>query len=154
MTNLRQALIVSLLTLSFSAMAAKSFDLRGSWYRTEDYGFEAPIEFVLIKGQYRTTTQERFVDHWGRLLYTIAQNIRLTRVSDDKFEGTVDFLDSRGCSFKNLPVSAEVQNHYVIGVLMTVPRYKFATVSRAGQLLRTECRVLEYVEVPVQLNRY
>lgn len=138
------------------AFAAETFDLRGAWYRSEGYYTEKPIEFVLINEEYRTYTQEQFVNQWRQVLYTIDQTLKLTKSSETTFKGTVDFFDSRGCSFKALPVSGEVQNTNVIGILMTVPRYKFRTVTKAqtGEIIRTECRVLEYVEVPVSLYRY
>lgn len=133
--------------------ASETFDLRGAWYRTDGYYTERPVEFILLKDYYYTETTEVFYYPGRRGSYSIKQSIKLRK---DTLEGTVTFFDSRGCSFRNLPVLGEVQGPNAVGFLITVPRYKFRTVTKAstGEVLRNECRILEYVEVPVRLNRY
>lgn len=149
--------IILILSLLLStAIAAETFDLRGAWYRLGDHYWEKPVEFILVNGEYRTQSREKFFNRYGQLLYTIDQAVKLTEKAPGKFQGSVDFYDSRGCSFKALPVSGEAQDLNSVGFLMTVPRYKFRTVTKVttGEVIRTECVVLETVESPVTLYRY
>jgi hypothetical protein len=153
------AVLFALLAVYDLALAG-SVDLRGSWIRSNAQEGEKPIQFIQIANTYRAQSQERFVFDNGRLSHTIDQSVKILITEGPTLNGTVDFYDSRGCSFKNLAVVVEVQNEQTINVLMTVPRYKFRTVSRdpvnrweRPTVIRTECRVLEYVEVAVQLYR-
>lgn len=161
---------------------ALASDLSGLWGRTNRGHDEKPLNFILVDGAYRYTSQERFVFENGELSHTIDQSVKMTKSDSSALTGTVDFYDSRGCSFKNLAVKAEFQNEDLINILMTVPRYKHVTISAGphgrrrypvycwdyyGQRytcgydwrtlpprsVTTECRLLEYVEVPVQLER-
>lgn len=150
------ALLLSLLTIYDLALAG-TFDLGGSWLRSQAGPDEKPIQFISVGTQFRSHSSERFVFENGRLSHTIDQSVKINKTD---LTGTVSFYDSRGCSFKDLDVIVEVQGQDVVNVLMTVPRYKFVTISRTPQnrwerptVIRTECRVLEYVEVPVQLYR-
>jgi len=154
------AILFALLTVYDLALAAESFDLRGSWMRTNAQEDEKAIQFIQIGETYRAHSQERFVFENGRLSHTIDQSVKIQRAEGTELHGKVDFYDSRGCSFKGLDVLIDIQNERTINVLMTVPRYKFVTYSRAPEnrwerptVFRTECRVLEYVEVAVQLYR-
>jgi hypothetical protein len=154
------AVLFTLFTVYNVAFAADGVDLRGSWLRTNAQEGERPVQFIQVGGMFRSYTQERFVFENGRLSHTIDQSVKIKRSEGPELHGTVDFYDSRGCSFKDLEVVVDVQSSNIINVLMTVPRYKFVTISRTPEnrwerptVLRTECRVLEYVEVPVQLYR-
>jgi len=154
------AVLFALLTVYDIALAAESFDLRGSWMRTNAQEDEKAIQFIQIKDTFRTQSQERFVFENGRLSHTIDQSVKIQISEGNELHGTVDFYDSRGCSFKNLDVLVDIQNNQTINVLMTVPRYKFLTYTRTPEnrwerptVIRTECRVLEYVEVAVKLYR-
>jgi hypothetical protein len=154
------AVFFALLTVYNLAFAGESFDLRGSWIRTNAQEGEKPIQFILVADAYRSYSQERFVFENGRLSHTIDQSVKIQKSEGAELNGTVDFYDSRGCTFKNLKVIVDIQNEQTINVLMTVPRYKFVTYSRTPEnrwerptVIRTECRILEYVEVPVQLYR-
>ena len=154
------AVLFALLTVYDLALAAESFDLRGSWMRSNAQEGEKAIQFIKIGETYRATSQERFVFENGRLSHTIDQSVKIIKLEGSELHGTVDFYDSRGCSFKNLEVLVEFQNEQTVNVLMTVPRYKFLTYTRTPEnrwdrptVLRTECKVLEYVEVAVQLYR-
>ena len=153
------------LFISLSSFAETSFDLSGMWLRSGATSDERPLQFILINKQYHYHGTERFIFEDGRPSHTIEQNVKLSRVSEDVLEGSVDFFDSRGCSFKGLPVKAQFMNENTVNVLMTVPRYKHVTVTRSRDGDRyyphrrviisshTECRLLEHVEVPVQLLR-
>lgn len=153
------AILFALLAVYDLALAA-SFDLRGSWIRSNAQEGERPIQFIKIADTYRSHSQERFVFENGRLSHTIDQSVKIQNSEGTELKGTVDFYDSRGCSFKNLNVLIDIQNDQTINVLMTVPRYKFLTYTRTPAnrwerptVIRTECKVLEYVEVAVQLYR-
>lgn len=157
-------------------------DLSGLWNRTNRGHGEKPINFIFIDGAYRSNSQERFIFENGRLSHTIDQSVKLVTKDEFTLEGTVDFYDSRGCSFKNLSVKAEFQNEDLVNILMTVPRYQYKTITtrpsgqvrvpvychdyyqrryvcgyrwenRAPTSVRHECQLLDYVEVPVQLER-
>lgn len=154
------AVLFALLTVYDLALASESFDLRGSWMRTNAQEGERAIQFIAIGDTYRAQSQERFVFENGRLSHTIDQSVKIKKAEGSELHGTVDFFDSRGCSFKDLAVIVDIQNDRTINVLMTVPRYKFVTYSQTPvnrwerpTVLRTECRVLEYVESVVQLYR-
>lgn len=153
------ALLFTFITV-YDLALAESFDLRGSWMRTNAQEGEKPIQFIQVGEIVRSYSQERFVFPDGRLSYTIDQSVKIQVAEGHVLQGTVDFYDSRGCSFKDLAVVVDIQSYNTINVLMTVPRYKFVTISQAPAnrwerptVLRTECRVLEYVDVPVQLYR-
>lgn len=166
--------------LTSSAFAHTTFDLAGKWQKTTGTGHEAPVHFIKINGQYHYHGKENYVFQDGRLSHTIDQDVKIHSLNGDMFEGTVSFFDSRGCSYKNLKVTGEFQNESVVNILMTVPRYQVVTVTTrrntparprycrvpypgrgyyvCGHIpevvsRRTECRLLEYVEVPVQLER-
>lgn len=155
-------------------------ELSGTWRKTD--GSESkPVQFIKVNGQYYFHGQERFVYPDGQLSHTIDQSLKITAFDEVSFKGTVDFFDSRGCVYKNLPVVGEFQNEDLINVLMTVPRYKVVTITtsrndpyerprycplpypRHGYYVcgvqqevisrRTECQLLENIEVPVQLER-
>ncbi len=180
-TTVMKTIIFTSLLLVISNIAAAS-DLSGRWNRSNRDHHEKPINFIFIDGAYRSNSQERFVFENGRLSHTIDQSVKLIAKDDYTLEGTVDFYDSRGCSFKNLSVKAEFQNEDLVNILMTVPRYKYRTITtrpsghvrvpvycrdyynhryvcgyrsapRAPVSVRHECQLLEYVEVPVQLER-
>lgn len=153
------ALLLTFITV-YDVALAESFDLRGYWMRTNAGEGEKPVQFIKVGNTFRSFTQERHVFENGRLSHTIDQSVKIQEAEGTTLEGTVDFYDSRGCSFKALSVIVDLQGENTINVLMTVPRYKFVTISRTPTnrwerptVLRTECRVLEYVEVPVQLYR-
>ena len=177
---MKTIIFTTLLLLSHLCLAS---DLSGRWMRAQAPAGEKPINFILVDHFYRFTGQERFVFENGELSHTIDQSVKIAYKSDDSLEGTVDFFDSRGCSFKNLSVKAQLQNPDTLNVLMTVPRYKIVTISAGSsreerhpvycwdhyyqrryvcghewrpskpRSVTHECRLLEYVEVPVQLLR-
>lgn len=138
------AVFFALLTVYNLAQAGESFDLRGSWMRTNAQEGERAIQFIAIGETFRAQTQERFVYQNGRLSHTIDQSVKIFKSQGNELHGVVDFYDSRGCTFKGLDVLVDIQNYYVVNVLMTVPRY---------QVIRGQCNVLEYVESAVQLYR-
>lgn len=177
--SMKTIIITCLVFLSPLALAA---DLSGLWEKTFSERVERPVHFILVDGFYRTSSQERFVFESGELSHTINQHVKITPAESELLSGTVDFYDSRGCSFTKLPVKVEFQNEDLVNILMTVPRYKYVTISSgpAGRRrypvyctdyygrsyicsyewrrlpprsVRSECQVLEYVEVPVQLER-
>lgn len=179
-TDMKTIIFTSLL-LVISQFASAS-DLSGHWNRSNRSHGEKPVHFIFVDGFFRSTSQERFVFENGRLSHTIDQSVKLKVKEDQTIEGTVDFYDSRGCSFKNLAVKGEFQNEDLLNILMTVPRYKFRTITTrpSGQVrvpvycrdyynrrylcgyrwqnrpatsVRHDCQVLDYVEVPVQLER-
>ena len=130
-------------------------DLSGRWRNSQD---GTVVNFIKINGSYKQHSSARYNYPGGRLAYTIDQAISIP-VSDDSWqEGEVAFFDSRGCSFKNLPVTVEFQSSRKVNFLLTVPRYKFQTITTGERFrprsVRHTCRVLEYVEVPVELIRY
>ena len=179
-TGMKTIIFTSLLlVLSNLASAA---ELSGHWNRSNRGHGEKPVHFIYVDGFYRSTSQERFIFENGRLSHTIDQSVKVTVKEDLTLEGTVDFYDSRGCSFKNLTVKGEFQNDDLVNILMTVPRYQYRTITtrpsgqvrvpvycsdyynrryvcgyrwenRAPTSVRHECQLLDYVEVPVQLER-
>lgn len=139
--------------LSTSAFA---HDLSGRWVNTDD---GTVVNFLRIGNEYRQSNTSQYRDQWGRLDYTIQQMMTLPVSSDNTVEGKVSFYDSRGCSFKDLKVVVESRSETSLNVLVTVPRYKFQTITEqrdrySRPTVRFNCRVLEYVEVPVELSRY
>lgn len=145
-----KSLAVAFLFIS-SASAA---DLAGRWMNTTDGSL---IRFLRVDGSIRQQSSQRFTYPGERTAYSIDQSVIFPDTGSDRLEGSVDFRDSRGCTFKALPVIAEFQSDDTVNVLMTVPRYKFQTItSRENGRPRVShaCRVLEYVEVPVELIRY
>lgn len=145
------ALFITLFTV-YDLAFAQSYDLSGTWMRAGGTSDEKLIQFVPVKGKYHYYGQERFVFPYGRLSHTIDQAVSFPMTGGDTLDGTVDFYDSRGCSFKGLPVVAEFQGPNVVNLLMTVPRYQYVRITQ-GSNVRYECRLLENVEVPVQLFR-
>jgi hypothetical protein len=171
--------ILSFLFVSF-AFAGVNSELNG-WWRNTDRSDEKPVQFIKVNGQYYFHGQERFVFPDGQLSHTIDQSLKISSFDEVSFKGTVDFFDSRGCSYKDLAVTGEFQNEDVINVLMTVPRYKVVTITVSRndpyerprfcpvpypgrgtyvcgvqQVVisrRTECQLLETIEIPVQLER-
>ncbi len=137
---------------SFSAFAG---DLSGRWRNSED---GTVVNFIRINGSYKQYSSAKYTYPNGRLAYTIDQSISIPVIDDSKLEGSVDFLDSRGCSFKELPVLVEFQDKKRVNFLLTVPRYKFQTITTGDRYnprsVRNACRVLEYVEVPIELIRF
>lgn len=144
------ALLTSFFTI-YNAFA-NTYDLSGIWLRAGGTTDEKPVHFVPVNGNYHYYGQERFVYPYGRLSHTIDQAVTLPMSGGDTLTGTVDFYDSRGCSFKALPVIAEFQGPDVVNLLMTVPRYQYVRIT-TGSNDRYECRLLEKVQVPVQLFR-
>ncbi len=145
------ALFITFFTVYNFALAT-SYDLSGTWMRAGGTSYERPINFVPVRGQYRYYGKERFVLPFGGLSHTIDQAVSLPMTGKEILNGTVNFYDSRGCSFKNYSVLAEFHGPNVVNLLMTVPRYQYTRITR-GQNVRYECRLLEKVEVPVQLFR-
>lgn len=156
---------------------AQAFELVGFWKNLESPG-EKPLQFIKISNAYHFHSQERFVFPDGAVSHTIDQSVKLVQASETTLTGSVDFYDSRGCSFKNFPVTVEFQNADVASVLMTVPRYQYVTTTvyrpdsyerprycryPGGIYIcgsepvvisrRSECRLLETVEIPVTLER-
>lgn len=145
------ALLITFFTVYDLAIAG-TYDLSGSWMKAGGTSDERPVHFVPVNGKYHYYGQERFVFPYGRLSHTIDQSVNLPMTGGETLTGTVDFYDSRGCSFKALPVIAEFQGPNVVNLLMTVPRYQYVRIT-TGRNVRHECRLLEKVEVPVQLYR-
>lgn len=135
--------MMNLIILLFSAtlFANSFFDLSGKWFSSrQDNG--NMIEFIKVRDSYHFHSQEKFVDREGRRLYTIDQSVKIEAGSGPVLTGTVDFYDSRGCTFKGLSVVVEFQHLNVANILMTVPRYR-----------HIGCEVVEYIDIPVQLFR-
>jgi hypothetical protein len=173
------SLLFILLGLS-TATFAMNYSLKGKW-RLEGERFSKPLIFMEFDGVTHEYTQQKFVNPNGTLQYTIDQALKLVPSSDGGYEGTVDFYDSRGCSFTDLPVIVSFISKEAVNVLMTVPRYKVLKITTGhsssydGPLYcqgvnpypyryvcgrqsdlkstRTECELLETIEVPVRLNR-
>lgn len=169
-----------LIIASMLISSAFAQELSGNWIKTDDHSAK-PIQFIKVNGQYYFHGQERYVFPDGQLSHTIDQSLKITSFDEVSFKGTVDFFDSRGCTYKDLPVVGEFQNEDVINVLMTVPRYKVVTITTSRndpyerprfcplpypqrgyyvcgvqQVIlsrRTECQLLENIEIPVQLER-
>lgn len=145
------AVFITLFTV-YDLAFASGYDLSGTWMRAGGSSDERPVNFVPVSGKYRYYGQERFVFPYGRVSHTIDQAVSLPVTGEEILEGTVDFYDSRGCSFKGYSVVAEFQGPNVVNLLMTVPRYQYVRITQ-GSSVRHECRLLEKVEVPVQLFR-
>lgn len=171
-----KTLFVFISLFSFAAMAS---DLSGQWLNLRDPSAK-PISFIKIKDHYYFHSQERFVFPDGRLSHTIDQSVKIKVSNGNTLEGTVDFYDSRGCSFKDYSVVVEFQREDLANVLMSVPRYKFVTTTVTNQQYdrprycrdpyhpnrvyicgrepvvisrSSECRLMEKVEVPVELQK-
>ncbi len=173
-------LIPILLTLTSSAMA-QEFDLAGNWVSTTSQDL---LRFISMENNFHFSSQERFVFPNRTLSHTIDQHVVIPKSYARSIQGSVNFYDSRGCSFKNLPVKVYFETPEVVNVLMTVPRYVVQRIStgpvngyyrpvyctapgRYGRTphqyicgseyvrpnVRVECRLLEHVELPVQLVR-
>jgi hypothetical protein len=160
MIGLTFSFLFAFLTPYAFACAAESFDLQGFWIRSNARQFERPIQFIRIGTTFRAQTQERFYFENGRLSHTIDQLVKIQMSEGLELHGTVDFFDSRGCSFKNNNLLVDIQNNQTINVLMTVPRYIYQKFTNSPNnnwerptLIRTDCRILEFVEVAAQLYR-
>ena len=145
------ALLITFFTV-YNLAFASTYDLSGTWLRAGGNSDDRPINFVRVGGKYRYHGQERYFFPYGRLSHTIDQSVSLNFTGEDTLSGTVDFYDSRGCSFKAYVVLAEFQGPNVVNLLMTVPRYQYVRITQ-GANVRYECRLLETVEVPVQIYR-
>lgn len=135
---------------------ALAADLTGRWRNTGD---GTVVNFLRVGGQIHQYNSSNYTDQWGRLQYKIDQRLTLPATGEERLSGVASFYDSRGCSFKDLPVTLEFQSDVTINVLMTVPRYKFQTLTErrdrySPPTVRTRCRILEYVEVPVELVKW
>ncbi|WP_408096264.1 hypothetical protein ACJVC5_14590 [Peredibacter sp. HCB2-198] len=150
MKNILFTLVVGF--ISFSALA-EDFDLRGLWMRTIAEPEERPLTFIQVNGVYYTRSQERFVYPNGTLSHTIDQSVKLTVTPEGEVNGTVDFFDSRGCSYRNLPVTGEFQSADLIGFLMTVPRYRIVTIT-AGNHSRYQHPIYCDAHIPYYPYRY
>lgn len=176
--------ILSVLTLSLSASAQS---LEGQWAILGNEAPEALVRFISVDGNYFAHTKETVVFPNGNLSHTIDQSVKLS-VKDGKIEGTVDFFDSRGCSYRDYKVSGEFRSQDEASLVMTIPRYKLVTITtgptghyyydrpiycwgrshyypyrsyryicgydQAIRSTRTECRLVDTVQVPVALGRY
>lgn len=155
-SSVRDAEMKSVIALLLVSTSAFAYDLSGRWVNTED---GTVVYFLKIGNEFRQRNSSSYNDQWGRLDYTIDQQITLPVTTAGRVEGKVSFFDSRGCSFRDLPVVFEFQNETSVNALVTVPRYKFRTITESRDrysrpAVRHSCRVLEYVEVPVELSRY
>lgn len=173
-------ILLLLLTLTSSALA-QDFNLSGDWISTNSHH---SLKFILVGNTYHLSSQERFVYPNRSLSHTIDQHLKVPRLHTRSIKGSVDFYDSRGCSFKDLPVKIYFESPDVVNVLMTVPRYVVQKITtgpvdgyyrpryctapgRYGRpsyqyicsseyvrpSVRVECRLLEHIEIPVQLER-
>lgn len=118
-------LIVVLLTLASSALA-QEFNLSGGWISTHT---QELVRFIPLENNYHFSSQEKFVFPNGTLSHTIDQHVVLPKISNRSIQGSVDFYDSRGCSFRNLPVQIYFETPEVVNVLMSVPRYVVQRIS-------------------------
>lgn len=167
-------LILLLSLISFSTFAQT---YEGDWV-THD-GHE--VYFTKVDSTYYSHTEEKFVFPNGNLSHTINQSVKFTVNPEGKIEGSVDFYDSRGCSFRDYKVSGELHSENEMSILMAVPRYQFRRITvgypgryydrpvfcwspyghyryicgyeRMPQSSHTECHLLEKVDVPVTLKR-
>lgn len=175
-------LLILLLTFPLTSWAL-DYDLSGVWISSSSSP-DHPVEFIPVDGVFHYYSQETYVFPNREVSHTIDQSLKVISDNSPIIEGSVDFYDSRGCSFKDLPVKGEFAGKDVVNFLVTVPRYKTVRITtgptsgyyrpiyctapgRYGRRpyqyicdheyvrpnVRTECRLLEYVEVPVQLKR-
>jgi len=172
-------LMVSLFIMIFSfALLASDFTLNGTWFNVSDTNSK-PIRFIKMGDVFHFTGQERFVYQNGTLSHTIDQTVKLKINGSQTITGTVDVFDSRGCSYKGLPVQGEIQSDNEVALLLTYPRYRVVKITfgpkdpyyrnvyctnyygyryvcgreRIGPNTRTECELVEKVEVPVLIKR-
>jgi hypothetical protein len=172
-------LMVSVFMLIFSfASVARDFTLSGTWFNASETNTK-PIRFIKIGDVFHFNGQERFVHQNGTLSHTIDQTVKLKINGSQVITGTVDVFDSRGCSYKGLPVQGEIQNNNEVALLLTYPRYRVVKITvgptnphyrnvyctnyygyryvcgreRVEPNTRTECELLENVEVPVLIKR-
>ncbi|WPU63213.1 hypothetical protein [Peredibacter starrii] len=150
MKNIILALVLCLVSLS---VLAQDFDLRGLWKRSNAQPEERPLTFIQVNGVYHTHSQERFVYPNGALSHTIDQSVKVTVTPNGEVKGTVDFYDSRGCSYRNLAVTGEFQTADQIGFVMTVPRYKVVTIT-AGNHSRYQHPIYCDAHIPYYPYRY
>lgn len=178
---MKKSIALIFLLVSFSTLAT-DFNLRGLWSNPTAGPEEKPVRFIQVDGVYHAHTQERFVYPNGQLAYTIDQAVKVTVGPEGKVAGTVDFYDSRGCSFHDYKVKGEFQHEDAVGLLMTVPRYKMVTITAGNHYRRPmycvstspyypyvyryicgydqghlsitrECQLVDKVQVPVELER-
>lgn len=120
-------ILLLLLTLTSSALA-QDFNLSGDWISTNSHH---SLKFILVGNTYHLSSQERFVYPNRSLSHTIDQHLKVPRLHTRSIKGSVDFYDSRGCSFKDLPVKIYFESPDVVNVLMTVPRYVVQKITTA-----------------------
>jgi hypothetical protein len=173
--------LILLLSFFCFSFVAHCGELAGRWLKTNASPQEKPVDFIRINREYYFHGQEKYIFQSGKLSHTIDQSVKITSLQDGTFQGTVDFFDSRGCVYKNLSVTGEFQHADLVNVLMTVPRYRVITITttrndpyerprycrvpypgygyyvcgtqREVIARRMECQLIDYVEVPVQLER-
>lgn len=159
---------------------AQSIVMEGKW-RLESDRFSKPLVFMEIDNVTHEYSQEKFMNPNGTLAYTIDQAVKLIPSETGGYEGSVDFFDSRGCSYRDLAIKVEFTSPNGANILMTVPRYKVKKITTGhssrydGPLFcqganpypyryvcgrqsdlrstRTECELVETVEIPVRLIR-
>lgn len=128
---MKTLLLTLLVLVSTSAFA---FNLEGQWGIQGNEYEEGAVRFMSVDGASFAHTQESFVFPNGNLSHTIDQSVKVTVSPEGKIEGTVDFYDSRGCSYKDYKVSGEFRSNDEVNFVMTIPRYKIVqiTVGHAG----------------------
>jgi hypothetical protein len=158
-----------MMTMTAALLASQ---LSGVWENTET---GTSVKFVSINGSDHAQVREDYRNREGQIAYTITQSVRVPHSQSSVRKGEVDFYDSRGCSYKKLPVTFEFSNDYEVNVLMTVPRYKVTNQTTYTNEYRTRycrsrhgsyyvcgryripkdikftCELIEHVEVPVTL---
>jgi hypothetical protein len=131
-----KALLLTVSLLSSSAFAA---DLAGKWLNTSD---RSVMNFTRIGRDYNEHTTVQYSYPNGLPAYTFAKVLTAHQTSENSLKGKIDFVDSRGCSFRQYPVTLEFKDNNLIHVQMTVPHYQIGG-----------CAVLNYTEISFDLMR-
>ncbi len=171
---------VCLLILGLISVSSfgSDYSLSGVWYNVADTHAK-PIRFIKIGDTFHFNGQEKFLNENGTLAYTIDQTVKLQLTAEGTISGSIDVFDSRGCSYKNLPAVGEFTESKEVNLLLTYPRYRVVKITvgprqpyyrnvycespygyryvcgreRVNTHTRTECELLEKVEVPVQIRK-
>src|SRR5690606_25959208 len=119
---MRRLITGTMLLISFSAFAS----IEGLWQVLDHQ--ESKVRFIEVDSTYYSHTQEKFVYPDGNLSHTIDQSVKLT-VTEGKVRGSVDFFDSRGCSYQGYEVAGKLTSENSLSLLMTVPRYRLVKIT-------------------------
>lgn len=156
-------------------------DLSGEWYSNN--GQNDPISLVTVDGTTYFHGETKYLYPDGRLAYIGTQSSKLNLSADgSSIVGTIDFFDSRGCSYTNMAIRGNLTGGDTLHLVVDIPRYSYVRITRSRRARRRmprycytnmpyprryicgsqweeisvkyECRLLNTIKSTVILRRY